>query len=269
MNGFKHGKPGYLYLRENYFQMQRISALLIVLFISLGLSAQTCTVAVAANAYEVVQVLAERFQAAQHLQLRLVSSASGTLAAQIRNGAPFSLFLSADTSYPNQLYRQGLGLHLPVVYARGKLILGSTVLKDIPTWKKYLDLHPDARIALATPAGAPYGKAAVEYLQSEKLAENIKSRLVYGTSIAQVNTYILTGAVVMGFSSRSFIETCRLRHQAIYWMEADSQRYTPVLQGMVLLKQGSAEEKNVAEKFYHYLLSREAIALFKAYGYGR
>ncbi len=247
--------------------MRKTSVLIILIFLTAQLRAQTCTVAVAANAYEVLQVLAARFQTREHLTIKLVSASSGTLATQIRNGAPYSLFLSADTSYPEQLYKEGLTLHQPVVYAIGKLILCSTVLKDMHAWQQYMSQHPQAKIALATSMGAPYGKAAEQYLRHYQLTEKVKAQLVYGTSISQVNTYIATGAAAIGFSSRSFIETCRLRHLPVSWMEAESGSYSPVLQGMVRLKQGSPDEKMIAEKFYKFLSGTEATGLFREYGY--
>lgn len=269
IHGFKPEKGVYLYLHPNYSTVQKISSLLVLLMLSLGLQAQTCTIAVAANAYDVVQELAGRFQAVRHLSIKLVSGASGTLTAQIRNGAPYSLFLSADTSFPHQLYKEGLTLGRPVVYAKGKLVLCSTLLKDIHSWQLYLGQHPGAKIALATPAGAPYGKAAEEFLRYYRLTDKVKPQLVYGTSISQVNTYILTGAVIMGFSSQSFIELCRRRNQPVYAMDAQPGTYAPVLQGMVLLKQGSPDERQIAEKFYTFLQSTEATALFKEYGYSK
>lgn len=244
--------------------MKQLIFLLLTLAV-LPVFSQTCTVAVAANAYNVSQALVSRFEEQTHQQVRLVSGASGTLAAQIRNGAPFDLFLSADTVYPAQLFKEGRTAGLPKIYATGKLVLCSSSLKDLNGWYAYLQTHPAARVAIASPAGAPYGKAAEEYLTHTGILDKIKSQIIYGTSITQVNMYITTAAVIVGFSSLSYVRECELKHIPVYYLEPDQKEYSTIYQAMVLLKQG--KDQQTAARFYAFMQTAAAQKIFSQFGY--
>jgi molybdate transport system substrate-binding protein len=121
------------------------------------------------------------------------------------------------------------------------------------------------KIAIANPAIAPYGKAAEESLKLKGVLDDIKSKLVTGESISQVNTYITTGTVDVGFTTRALVKDVEGK-TTIYWKEIDPKSYTPIKQGMIILKQ-SKEVAN-AEKFYEYMLSPAAKKILKDYGYG-
>lgn len=239
----------------------------LLIFFTLKASAQECTVAVAANAHDVTAELIAAFGKTYPFKVKLVSSASGTLNAQIRNGAPYDIFMAADTSYTQQLYKQGFTINEPVIYAIGKLVLCSTQLRDLTTFSNYLSDHSNDKIAIANPEGAPYGKAAIEYLQSVSLLEKIKSSIIYGTSISQVNIYILSGSVAMGFTSLSFVRECQFKNKKIYFILPDQSKYHPIAQGMVLLKQGAPANRPATMSFYAYLQGKEARLIFKKYGY--
>ena len=239
----------------------------ILLICSLKSYSQEFTVAVAANAHDVVSELIASFEKSQPEKINLVSGASGTLNSQIKNGAPFDLFMAADTTYTQELYTHGLTIGKPSIYAIGKLVLCSIRLKDLSKWPAYLIDHPGEKIAIANPVAAPYGRATIEYLQSISLLNKIKEAVIYGTSISQVNLYIIAGSVSMGFTSMSFIKECEFRKQQIYWLAPDPKSYHQIAQEMVLLKNGTARSKKNAALFYTYLLSKQARLIFKKYGY--
>lgn len=239
----------------------------VLLFCSLKSYSQEFTVAVAANAHDVVAELIAVFEKAHSVKINLVSGASGTLNSQIKNGAPFDLFMAADTTYTQELYNQELTIGKPSIYAIGKLVLCSTRLKDLSKWPVYLLNHPAEKMAIANPVGAPYGKASIEYLQSISMLDKIKAAVIYGISISQVNLYIIAGSVSMGFTSMSFIKECEFKKQQIYWLAPDPKSYHQIAQEMVLLKNGRTESKKQAALFYAYLLSKQARLIFTKYGY--
>ena len=122
------------------------------------------------------------------------------------------------------------------------------------------------KIAVANPAIAPYGKAAEETLKDKGILNDIKSKIVYGESISQVNTYITTGVAEVGFTTQALVKDPANKTK-LYWKVIDPKTYAPIEQGMVLLKHAS--DNPDAEKFYQYILSPAAKAIFEEYGYRR
>ncbi|RYZ93678.1 MAG: molybdate ABC transporter substrate-binding protein, partial [Sphingobacteriaceae bacterium] len=120
------------------------------------------------------------------------------------------------------------------------------------------------KIAIANPSVAPYGAAAMEALEKAGILQKIKSKLVYGESIAQVNTYITTGVVDAGFTAESLLKetTGKLK---LHWQPVDPKTYQPVKQGMVIINR--AGNNTAAKKFYQYILSPAAKRIFKNHSY--
>jgi molybdate transport system substrate-binding protein len=197
--------------------------------------AQTLRVAVAANAQFASQALKQAFEKQYPAKVELVVSSSGKLTAQIENGAPYDVFLSADMRYPQALYEKGATLDTPRIYALGSLVLWS--LKKIPDGKGAGILLSDGvrTIALANPATAPYGVAAVQCMKKEGIYARVKNKLVYGESIAQVNQYLLMGAADIVFTARSVVGAPHLKNKG-YWIAAPPPSYSPIAQGAVILK---------------------------------
>ena len=104
-----------------------------------------------------------------------------------------------------------------------------------------------------------------ESLKLKGILDDIKPKIVTGESIAQVNTYITTGVVDVGFTTRAFVKDAEGK-ATIYWKEIDPKSYTPIKQGMIIMKQ--AKESDNAKKFYEYILSPAAKTILKEYGYG-
>jgi molybdate transport system substrate-binding protein len=235
------------------------------LFLTVSSFGQSIKVAVAANLQGVIKVLGKDFTKKTGIEIEPIVGSSGNLAAQIKNGAPFDIFLSADMGFPETLYKEGFSLKPPAVYAYGSLIICSTQDIGFENWERLLMSERIKKIAIANPAIAPYGKAAEESLRLKGVMEDVKLKIVTGESIAQVNTYITTGVVDVGFTTRALVKDADGK-TALYWKEIDPKSYSPIKQGMVIIKQ-SKENANTL-KFYEYLLSPAAKAILKEYGYG-
>jgi len=226
--------------------------------------AQNLKIAVAANLAPVIKVLQADFKTKTGITIEPIVGSSGNLSTQIRNGAPFDVFLSADVEFPETLFKEGFGLKKPVVYAQGRLIICSNQNIGFENWERVLLTRRIKKIAIANAAIAPYGKAAEEALKSKGILDDIKSKIVTGESISQINTYITTGVVDVGFTTQALVADPANKTQ-FYWARIDPKTYSPIEQGMLLLKHASGNAN--AEKFYAYVLSPAAKATFKKYGY--
>lgn len=226
--------------------------------------AQKVTVAIAANLQPVMKDLKKDFKARTNIAIDVILGASGNLSTQIRNGAPFDIFLSADRDFPQALQRDGLTLKPSVVYTQGILIICSSQNLNLTQWYKLLQGNSVQKIAIGNPAIAPYGKAAQQALTKAGVYDKVKNKIVFGESISQVNTYITTGVVQAGFTTLSLIKD-PAQKEKLYYREISINDYAPIEQAMVLLKH--AQGNTAAIKFYQYILSAPAKKIFKAYGY--
>jgi molybdate transport system substrate-binding protein len=241
--------------------------LIALLLLATSLNAGEITIAVAANVSYAIDSLKTAFvQKHPDITVRSIVGSSGKLTAQIRNGAPYGLFMSADLSYPEALYKEGLAITKPTVYARGALALFSTKHYDMHKGLPLLTDESIRRIAIANPRTAPYGKAAKEALEKSGLYDSLRKKFVYGESIAQTVSYALSAADI-GIIAKSSLYSPALRHykEGVNWITIDPKTYTPIEQGIVLLK--SAEGNPDYRAFYDFVLGTEAQKIFAAYGY--
>jgi molybdate transport system substrate-binding protein len=234
------------------------------LLVSVTSFAQGLKVAAAANLQSIIKVLGADFTKRTGIEIEPIIGSSGNLSAQITNGAPFDLFLSADMSFPQKLYEGGFATAKPVVYASGSLIICSTKNLGFENWERLLLTPAVKKIAIANPAIAPYGKAAQQVLTLRGVLSEIHSKLVTGESISQVNTYITTGNVDVGFTTQALVKDMEGK-QTLYWKAIDPKSYSPIQQGIVILKHAHGNAN--AMKFYQYILSGDAKKIFKEYGY--
>lgn len=223
-------------------------------------------VAAAANLQSVIKVLQTDFQKRTGIKIEPIIGSSGKLVAQISNGAPYDVFLSADMEYPQKLFKDGFSNQPPVVYALGSLIICDFQELDLKNWPEQLLNANIHKIAIANAKIAPYGRAAEEALTKLNLMQRLKSKLVYGESISQVNTYILTGVATVGFTTQSFVLDGHKKH-AFRWEAVDPKLYSPIQQGMVLITHKDAKNSKSAQQFYQYMLSTPAKNILKKYGY--
>ncbi len=252
-------------------KVKAMRRLLVWVVIGIGLLFSACggkhsadlVIATAANMQFAMEALAEAFTAKTGIACQLIISSSGKLTAQIKEGAPFDVFVSADMKYPTELFAAGLTLQEPQIYAYGQLVLWSRKgtsppnIQDLP--------QPTIRhIALANPKTAPYGQAAMEVLTHYKLLEQVEEKLVYGESIAQTNQFILSEAAEVGFTAQSVVRSPRMKEEG-HWSAIPQDIYRPIAQGIVLL-QGDRVHTG-AQAFYDFIFSSEARRILEAYGY--
>lgn len=230
------------------------------------LSAQVLRIAVAANAQQLIKKLQKDFERKTGIKSEAIVGASGKLTAQIMNGAPYDVFLSADTEFPQQLYAKQFGLQAPKIYALGSLIICGKTNLDLKNWTKLLLSAKAGRIAIANPKTAPYGKAAEEALEYYQLTDKVSSKLVYAESISQVNTYIQTGAVELGFTTESFLYENSDKSK-LKWARVNAGSYGKIEQGAILLTYAKKGKLKEATKFFDYLSSASAQQIIRKSGY--
>lgn len=223
-------------------------------------------IAAAANVQFAMEELEARFEEQTGIPVEVILSSSGKLAAQIRQGAPFDLFVSADTKYPEFLYQEGAAAGTPRIYAYGALVLWT--LKDLDLSRDLAVLtDPSIRkIGMPNPKTAPYGEQAMLALQNSGLADSLQSRLVFGESIAQVNQYVLSGACEIGFTARSVVMAPELKGKG-KWAELDKSTYRPIAQAVVITNYGQENNPETSRLFFDFLFSSEGRAIFQKFGY--
>lgn len=229
---------------------------------TLTASADEVLVAVASNFSAPMAELAEQFTARSGHEVVIAYGASGRFFAQISNGAPYQVFLSADDEKPEQLVEQGLAeASSRFTYALGRLALWSND-PDLRITGPGILGQSNGRLALASPRLAPYGRAALETLDSLDLREATRSRWVQGENIAQTFQFVQTGNAQLGFVARSqLIEQINGGNAWLVPVESHS----PIRQDAVLLSRARQCEACIA--LINYLQSAEAQNIIAAYGY--
>jgi molybdate transport system substrate-binding protein len=251
----------HLLCRSDFFVVNKIAIWLLGLLCLSSAGAQTpLRVAAAADLEPVLAPLFEQFRQATGIRAEATFSASAVLATQIQNGAPFDLFLSADTGYPKRLIDAGLAdaagsadSSTPIIYARGTLVLWAR--KDSPLPAPSLELLRSAqlkRLAIANPDRAPYGRAAVAALTSLKLYDTLKPRLVTAENIAQAAQFVDTGNADAGLISLTSALTPRLTADGAYFV-LPRDLYPAIEQGAVIVSKTA--QRAAVHKLLDYLLS--------------
>ena len=218
-------------------------------------------IATASNMQFAMKAMIEAFEQETHLKCEMIVSSSGKLTAQIKEGAPYDIFVSADMKYPNKLYESDFSIVKPKVYAKGKLVLWSMKQTIDPSITALVSENI-RHIALANPKTAPYGKAAIQTLDFYKIKNQIKEKLVYGESISQTNQFISLEAAEIGFTAKSVVSSPFMKGQG-KWIEMPDNAYAPIEQGVLLLKNA----KKDAVLFYEFLFSKKGKAILQNYGY--
>lgn len=224
------------------------------------LAAGPLRIATAANFIRPMGKIAALFSEQTGIPVQNSYGSSGKLFAQINQGAPYDLFLSADMERPQLLVKKGLCQEL-FQYATGRVVLWSAnTSKESKTWQEALTKDRD-RIAMANPATAPYGKMAAEALEKAGLLDTVKSRLVYGQSVGQTFQFAQTGGTGSGLIALSQALSEQGR-KGRHWPIPEA---APVLQGGCLLQ--SSTRSHEARLFMEFLASAEIQAVKKEFGY--
>jgi len=220
-------------------------------------------IAVAANMQFAIKELTKKFTNQTKIECDLIISSSGKLTAQIREGALFDVFVSADMNYPRVLYNNGFTESEPRIYAYGKLILWS-MIEDIQPSIDLLEKKEVNHIALANPKTAPYGSAAIEVLKHFDIYDKTKYKLVFGESVAQVNQFVISRAAEIGFTAKSVLLSSELKDKG-NWIDVDATTHSAIEQGVVILKNTNRQKE--ARQFYDFLFSNEGKEILKDFGY--
>lgn len=212
--------------------------------------------------------IAGQFARARGERVELVFGSSGTLTRQIRDGAPFEVFLSADESFVEQLVAAGLTRDRGTLYAIGRIVLfapaGSPLAPDegLDGLARLMAGGRVTRFAIANPEHAPYGRAAEAALRKSGLWKYLQPRLVLGDNVSQAAQLATTGNAVGGIIAYSLALAPNVKSRGAFALipEAD---HAPLRQRMVRLRRASA----IADRFYEYLQDAPARAVFERYGF--
>lgn len=237
----------------------------VLLFCSAGISlagSEDLTIAVASNFYGPMEEIVRLYEAEQDVQVNTSYSSTGKLYAQLQNGAPFDLFLAADTKRPAMLYQAGVCL-APQTYARGRAVLWSkrADLDGRRNWQEIINDPSVERIALPNPMIAPYGEVAAGLLEKNSLLEKINRKLIYAGNVAQAFQYGQQGTVDLTFTSLSYALSDE-GVRGIYWPLPEAE---PVIQNACVMKQSKKEA--AAKKFLSFLDSKPSKNLITTNGY--
>jgi molybdate transport system substrate-binding protein len=232
---------------------------------SLSAAASDVRVAVAANFIAPMRIIAQEFERDSGYRLRMAFAATGQFYAQIRNGAPFEILLSADDTTPLRLEHEGLAIAgSRFTYATGKLALWSRKPGFVDDQGEVLARGDFARIAIASPKLAPYGAAAFAVLEKMGVHDRIAPKIVEGSSISQTFQFIATENAQLGFVALSQVfENGRLKEGSAWVVPASM--HPPIRQDAVLLK--GSERNAAASALLHYLKGERARAVIRSFGY--
>lgn len=237
------------------------------LFISglVSVQAAEVTVAVASNFSVPMRKIAQNFEVESGHKVRLSFGSTGGFYAQIKNGGPFQILVSADRETPAKLEKEAFGVAgSSFTYAVGKLVLWSRQPNLVDPQGQILKLGQFQKLAIANPKLAPYGAAAMETLQNLGLANELRLKLVQGENINQAFQFVETENAQIGFVAMSQIYTQgKLTHGSAWMVPANL--YKPIQQDAVLLLAGQGNVAAIA--LMNYLKSPTAKAIMLEHGY--
>lgn len=228
-----------------------------------GAQAAKVQVAVAANFTAPMQKIAPLFEADTGHKAVLAFGSSGRFYAQIRNGAPFDVLLSADDETPARLEREGQGGSRST-YAIGKLVLWSRQPALVDGQGEVLKAGPFNKIALADPRLAPYGAAAIEAMTKLGVIEALRPKFVQGENIAQTYQFVATQNAPLGFVALSQVWADGKLKEGSAWL-VPASLYRPIRQDAILLNRG--RDNAAAAALLQYLRGDKARAIIASYGY--
>jgi molybdate transport system substrate-binding protein len=226
------------------------------------------TVAAASDLTFALIEIAHHFEQKTGNRVKLAFGSSGNFFAQIQNGATFDVFFAADVDYPRKLAAGGLAVAPTLwVYGTGRIVLwvpsGSPVNLGRMGMKALLDPSV-AKIAIANPAHAPYGRAAKSALENLKLYDQVRDKLVLGENISQTAQFVESGNAQIGILALSLALAPTLKDKGTYW-EIPADSYPPIEQAAIIPT--AATDKTLARAFLDYVRTPEAQAILHEYGF--
>jgi molybdate transport system substrate-binding protein len=232
---------------------------------SFGSDADALRLAVAANFSDVAESLALQFRDSHKFEVQVVAGSSGKLYAQIRHGAPFDLFLSADQHKPQQLVQNKLASSDTLItYAHGRLLLLSSSPAIVVSGPEVLTSEKMQRLAIANPDVAPYGVAALSFLDAVAMRSETRKKWVMGENISQTFQFVYTENAQLGLVARSQLNAIREKAGFSYWL-VPAHLHLPIKQDMVILQR--ARNNRQARAFWQFVQSEKAKAIIASFGY--
>jgi len=238
----------------------------LLLFASISASAAEVDVAVAANFTAPMNVITADFERDTGHKARLAFGSSGRFYAQIRNGAPFQVFLSADDETPAKLAQEGFAEPASrFTYAIGSLVLWSAKPDLVDAKGEVLKAGKFTKLAIANPKTAPYGRAAIETLTKLGLLSAAEPKFVQGENIAQTFQFTQTGNADLGFVALSQVMKDGRVTEGSAWV-VPVELHEPIRQDAILLSTGRGNA--AAEALLKYLRTDRAKTVIRSFGYG-
>lgn len=224
------------------------------------------TIAVASNFQRAAKSMAAEFSESTRIPVRISAGSTGKLYAQIVNGAPYDIFLAADSARPKRLEDDGIAVPgSRLTYAVGSLLLWSadSTLNEGECLET-LESGSYRHLAIANPLTAPYGRAAKEFLQAANVFDDAMSRLVYGENVAQALQFAASGNATLGLVAASQIKTGISVETRCSW-EVPGDMHEAIIQQAVMLS--ASNSPDAATKFMVFLQGSRVAAILKSHGY--
>jgi molybdate transport system substrate-binding protein len=247
-----------------------VVALLILASAGHALAGEVLVAAASDLSFPIKEIISQ-FEKQTGNTVKLTLGSSGNFQAQISNGAPFDVFLSADVDYVRQLDRAGLVEPNSLnIYAQGRIVVwvrnGSSI--DVQRLGMESLLQPATkRVAIANPDVAPYGRAAVAALRHFGIYDRVAARLVFGENAAQTAQFVSSGAADIGIIPHSIALSDPMRSAGKYW-EIPADAHPRLDQGMAILKQArKAGHLDAARAFYEWFRNDSSRAILNKYGF--
>jgi len=251
--------------------LNRLLSLVVAIALLLAVTpvclAQGVAVAAASDLQSVLPSIAAQFEKEAGQPVRLTFGSSGNFFAQIQNGAPFDLFLSADIDYPRRLESSGKAERGSLYeYAVGRIVLWTRSDSGIDVQRGLATLA-DARvrrIAIANPEHAPYGRAAVAALRHEQLYDRVRGKFVIGENISQAAQFADSGSADVGLLALTLALSPALTKTGTY-VEIPESWHPPIEQAAVVL--AASRQKTLARQFLEYLKKPDVVRILRSYGF--
>ena len=228
-------------------------------------NAEKVTVAAAADLKFAMDEIVATFKKANPAdEVEVIYGSSGKFHTQIQQGAPYDLYFSADIGFPRELAKAGFAASDVKPYAFGRIVLWSTGMDASKMTLASLTDPKIARIAIANPKHAPYGKRAEESLRAAGLWEKVEPRLVYGENIAHTAQFVQTGNAQVGILALALAVSPELASRGGYALIPE-RLHAPLEQGFVVTKRAAGSA--LARRFADFVQSRPARAVMMKYGF--
>jgi molybdate transport system substrate-binding protein len=245
----------------------------LILAVALGISSHACAekivIAAASDLKFALDEVVQSFkkiapQSTSNDEIEIVYGSSGNFFTQIQQGAPYDLFFSADIALPQALLNKGFAASEVTPYGVGRLVLWSAKHDKPSLTIENLRQNQFAKIAIANPAHAPYGKRAEEALRAAKVWEAVQSKLVLGDNITQAALYAQTGNADVGLIALSLALNPRLSSKGHYTLVPE-HLHQPIQQGFIITKR--AQNKALATRFGNFMALPETLKIMKMHGF--